>query len=167
MINKEWKLEKYSCLLSPSLCVNIVNMSIFAPNRMCCTKRMKSLSPETFSLAEKPRATLRKLLECLIQPCMTKLEKTAWHLTPQVLQLVLERRISFISNFVKSPCSPSWAWDINGVLMDEGKGILLDGTGLAKTWWWENFCVRGTVKNCLCRVISGAEGKEKHGKNRK
>lgn len=40
-------------------------------------KRMKSPPSETFSLAEKPRATLSKLLECLIQQCVTKIEKTA------------------------------------------------------------------------------------------
>lgn len=51
--------------------------------------------------------------------------------------------------------------------MDAGKGILLDATGLVKAWWWEYSCVQGTVKNCLWSVISGAEGKEKLGENRK
>lgn len=40
-------------------------------------KRMKSPPSETFSLAEKTRATLSKLLECLIQQCVTEIEKTA------------------------------------------------------------------------------------------
>lgn len=40
-------------------------------------KGTESLPPGMFSLVEKPRVTLIKLLECLIQVCMTEIESTA------------------------------------------------------------------------------------------
>ena len=58
----------------------MLTSSIFPPlHQMECVvgKGMESLTPGIFSLVEKPRVTFRKLLECLIQLCMTEIESTA------------------------------------------------------------------------------------------